>query len=417
MEANPKDKPGAQGAARTGRQNAELPPDEHRRKRGGLKWYLIIAIGLAILLGLLLVEGAFSLHGRHQQTDQTSQAQSAGAHTVQVVKPTHSPASFEFSLPGAAEPLTQATLYARINGYLKQRLVDIGDRVHAGQLLAVIDAPDLDAQLNQARAQLEQNRAALGIAAVTYEREKRLLEQKVVSQQEHDQALAACNQAQANVRGAEAQVQNLTASQSFEKITAPFDGVITARFLNEGALFAAGGTTSAPSIYTLSQLDVLRVFIFVPQVYVANVRPDQPVEVTAVEYPQKVFRGLVTRVADALDPVARTERVEIQLPSEGGKLLPGMYLSTRLRVEQAEPALVVPADVVDIRREGPRVLLVNQDQKVEYRQVKLGRDFGKTIEIVSGLQGDETLVVNPSTNFVNGDKVQVAQIEASASPK
>jgi RND family efflux transporter MFP subunit len=391
--------------------------DEPGRRKSGVKWYLMIAIGLAVFLGILLVEGVFSLHSRHKETDQTSQAQSAGAHTVQVVKPTRSPASFDFSLPGAAEPLTQATLYARVNGYLKKRLADIGDRVHAGQLLAVIDAPDIDAQLNQARAQVEQNRAALGIADVTYQREKRLLEQKVVSQQEHDQALATFNQAQANLKAAEAQVQNLTASQGFEQITAPFDGVITARFLDEGALIAIGGTTTAPSIFTLSQIDVLRVFIYVPQVYVANVLPDQPVEVTAVEYPQKVFRGVVTRVADALDPVARTERVEIQLPSEGGKLLPGMYLATRFRVEQAEPALVVPADVVDIRREGPRVLLVGQDQKVEYRQVKLGRDFGNTIEILSGLSGDENLVVNPSTNFVSGEKVQIAKPDTTAGPK
>jgi multidrug efflux system membrane fusion protein len=182
-------------------------------------------------------------------------------------------------------------------------------------------------------------------------------------------------------------------------------------------LISIGGTTTAPSIFTLSQLDVLRVFIFVPQVYVASVLPDQPVEVSAVDYPQKVFRGIVTRVADALDPVARTERVEIQLPSEGGKLLPGMYLSVRFRVEQAEPALLVPADVVDIRREGPRVLLVGPDQKVAYRQVKLGRDFGKTIEIVSGLTGDENLVVNPSTNFVDGEKVQVAKPDTNAGPK
>jgi multidrug efflux system membrane fusion protein len=391
--------------------------DQPRKTKGGLRWYFIIAAGVAILLVILVIEGAISLHGRNQQSNQTNQAQSAGAHAVRVVKPTRSPASFEFSLPGAAEALTQATLYARVNGYLKTRLVDIGDRVHAGQLLAVIDAPDLDAQLNQARGQLEQYHAALEIADVTYQREKRLLEQKVVSQQEHDQALATFNQAQANVKAAEANVQNLTAQQGFEKITAPFDGVITARFLNDGALIAIGGTTTAPSIFTLSQIDVLRVFIYVPQVYVANVQPDQPVEVTAVEYPQKVFRGLVTRVADALDPTARTERVEIQLPSEGGKLLPGMYLSIKFTVQQPEPALIVPADTVDIRREGPRVLIVDANQLVEFRQVKLGRDFGKTIEILSGLDGSENLVVNPSSNFVNGEKVQVAKPDSTTGPR
>jgi multidrug efflux system membrane fusion protein len=407
---------------RTSQRGAEPAVDEperirggRRKKHGGLSWYFYIVAGVAIVLTILVIEGFLSLRSRGKQSDQTSRDQSAGAHTVQVVKPTRSPASFEFSLPGAAEPLTQATLYARVNGYLKQRIVDIGDRVHAGQLLGVIDAPDLDAQLNQARGQLEQYRAAQSIAEITYEREKRLLEQKVVSQQEHDQALATLNQAQANVKAAEAAVQNLGAQQGFEKITAPFDGVITARLLNEGALIAIGGSTTAPAIYTLSQIDVLRVFIYVPQVYVANVMPGQPVEVTAVEYPQKVFSGVVTRVADALDPTARTERVEIQLPSEGGKLLPGMYLSIRFKVQQAEPALIVPADTVDIRREGPRVLVVNPNNEVEYRQVKLGRDFGKTLEIVSGLQGDENLVVNPATSMLNGEKVQIAKPGRSGS--
>ena len=418
MDNDHRDEPASGGGAESAVDEPDRPKGEGKdHKRGGLGWFFIISIGLAILLAILAVEGFFSLRGRGKQSDQTSKAQSAGAHSVQVVKPTKSPPSFDFSLPGAAEPLLAATLYARVNGYLKSRLVDIGDRVHAGQLLAVIDAPDLDAQLNQARAQLDQFRAAQSIADVTYQREKRLLEQKVISQQEHDQALASFDQAVANVKAAEANVQNLTAQQGFEKITAPFDGVITARFLDEGALLAIGGTTTAPSIYTLSQLDILRVFIYVPQIYVANVLPDQQVEVTAVEYPQKVFGGHVTRVADALDPTARTERVEIQLPSSDGELLPGMYLSIRFRVEQAEPALLVPANVVDIRREGPRVLIVGANQKIEYRQVKLGRDFGKTIEIVSGLQGDEQLVVNPTTDLVNGEHVEIAPPDNQAAPK
>ena len=416
METQSRDEPANQRAEEPAGQAPNRPPADGEHKHGGRGWYFIIAIGLAIFLAILLVIGVISLRGRGKQTAQTNQAQTAGAHTVRVVKATRSPASFDFSLPGAAEPLTQATLYARVNGYLKSRLVDIGDRVHEGQLLAVIAAPDLDAQLNQSRGQLEQYRAAEGIAQVTYEREKRLLEQKVVSQQEHDQALATLNQAQANTKAAEANVQNLEAQQGFEKITAPFDGVITARYLNEGALIAIGGSSTAPSIYSLSQVDILRVFIYVPQVYVANVQPEEAVEVTAVELPQKVFRGRVTRTADALDPIARTERVEIQLPSEGGQLLAGMYLSIRFKVEQAEPALIVPADTVDIRREGPRVLVVGSDNKVEYQPVKLGRDFGNTIEIVSGLNGDENLVVNPSTTFANGESVQIAQPD-KAPPK
>ena len=287
--------------------------------------------------------------------------------------------------------------------------MDIGDRVQSGQLLAEIDAPDLDAQLNASRAQLEQSRAALGIAKVTYEREQRLLEQKVVSKQEYDQSEATYNQAVANVKTAEANVQNLSVQQGFEKIIAPFTGVVTTRFLDDGALIASGSTTTTPSIFVLSQMDVLRVFIYVPQAYAQNVQTGQDVEVTAPEYPQKVFKGKVTRTADSLDPTARTERVEIQLPSEQGRLLPGMYLSIRFKVQQVEPALIVPANTVDIRREGPRIAVVDAEKKVHYRDIKMGRDFGKTIEVVAGLQGSETIVINPTTDLIEGEKVEIAQ--------
>ena len=290
---------------------------------------------------------------------------------------------------------------------MKSRLVDIGDRVEKGQLLAEIDAPELDAQLNASRAQLDQTRAALGIAKVTYERQQRLLEQKVVSKQDYDQAEANYNQAAANVKTAEANVQNLTVQQGFEKIVAPFTGVVTTRFLDDGALIASGSATSTPAIYTVSQTDILRVFIYVPQAYAPNVQTGHEVEVSAPEFPQKMFKGKVTRTADALDPTARTERVEIQIPSEQGRLLPGMYLNIRFKVEQSEPALVVPANTLDIRKEGPRIAVLDKEQKIRYREIKLGRDFGLTVEVVSGLQGNETLVLNPSTDLVEGAKVEV----------
>ena len=378
-------------------------------KNGKYGRFLLLVLGLILFLALLAFFGIRNFFSNRREQADTAKAVQAGAVTVQVVKPARTPPSFDFSLPGSAEALNTATLYARVNGYLKSRLVDIGDRVETGQLLAVIDAPELDAQLNQSRAQLEQFRAALGIAQVTFDREKRLLEQKVVSKQEYDQSEATYNQAVANVKSAEANVQNLTAQQGFEKITAPFTGVITTRYLDDGALISSGGGTTAPSIYTLVQSDILRVFINVPQSYVANLSVGQEMAVSAVDFPQKVFKGRLTRMADSLDPSTRTERVEIQIPSEGGKLLVGMYLTIRFQVQQDEPALVVPANTVDIRREGPRVLVMTPDKTLKYQKVKLGRDFGKTIEIVEGLTGNESLVVNPSTDLVEGMKVEVAR--------
>ena len=398
----------SRNGAATGTEAPRRPGSERKddKKSGGLFKFLLIAIGLALFLGILAFLGWRNLSHNEHEREQTAQAVQRGAMTVRVAKPSLSPPTFDFSLPGSAEALSTATLYARINGYLKTRLVDIGDRVEAGQLVAEIDAPDLDAQLVQARAQLEQNRAALSIAQVTFEREKRLLDQKVVAKQEYDTSDSNYQQAIANVKAAEANVRNLTVQQGFEKILAPFTGVITTRNLDTGALIASGGG-SGVAIYTEVEEDILRVYINVPQAYIANINVGQEVEITANEYPQKVFKGKVTRMADALDPTARTERVEIQLPSEQGKLVPGMYLSIRFKVQQNEPALLVPANTVDIRREGPRVALVGADGRVAYRQVKLGRDFGKTIEILSGLQGNETVVVNPNTDLIEGEKVDI----------
>ena len=398
------------------RRDDQPPPQKEQKPKGGKGIFLLIAAGLVLLLGVLLVVAIIPRMHKKNERGQTSKDVNAGAETVRAVKPARSPAIFEFSLPGSAEPLTTATLYARVNGYLKRRLVDIGDYVHEGQLLAEIDAPEIEAQLNQSRAQLEQLRAALGIAQTTFEREKKLLGEKVVSKQEYDQSEANFNQAIANVKAGESGVQNLSVQKGFEQVTAPFAGIITTRYLDDGSLIASGGGTTAPSIYTLQQVDVLRVYIFVPQSYVANVNPGQEVEVTATEYPHKVFKGKVTRTADSLDPVTRTERVEIQLPSEDGKLKPGMYLSIRFKVEQAEPALVVPANTLDIRREGPRVAVVENGKKIRYQAVSLGRDFGKTIEIVAGLKGEEMLVVNPTAGLEDGQEVQIAKDEEKKAP-
>ncbi len=391
------------------------PDEESRPKKRGSGAFWLIALEILLAAGLLGALGVYHLHGKSAEREQTGKAIQAGAKIVQAVKPTKSPASFEFTLPGSAEALTTATLYARVNGYLKTRLADIGDRVQEGQLLAEIDAPDIEAQLSQSRAQLDQNRAAADIAKVTFERQKRLVDQKVVSRQDYDQAEANYHQAFANVKASEAAVQNLTVQQNFTKITAPFTGVVTTRYLNDGALISNGGGTTAPSIFTVAQIDVLRVYIFVPQAYAPSVKVGQDVAISLPEYPNRIFKGKVTRSADALDSTARTERVEIQLPSDNGALLPGMYLSVKFKAEQAVPALIVPADAVDIRKEGPRVATI-KDGKVIYRDITLGRDFGKTIEIVKGVTEADELVINPTPELVDGMQVTIAKDDQSKPP-
>jgi RND family efflux transporter MFP subunit len=389
-------------------------PPRHERHAGR-----IIVLALAILMvaiGLLIIGMLPRFHDEVER-GQTADAIRLAAKEVQVVKPKEAPPEFEFSLPGAAEALTQTTLYARTNGYLKQRFVDIGDHVKAGQLLAVIDAPDVDTQLNQAIAQLARGRAALVIAGLNYNREKSLLQTRVVSQQEYDQNQDIFNEATANVKANEANVQNLMAQQEFERITAPFTGTITARFVDVGALLATGtSTTFSPTLFTISRTDILRVFAYVPQTYVSSVQPGQNVDVLAPEYPQRVFKGKVTRVADALDPGSRTERVEVQLPSEGGALKAGMYLTLRFHVRTAEPVLIVPATTLDIGRDGTRVATLLADHRIAFKKITIGRDFGTTVEITAGLTNNDLLVDHPSTELVEGDKVEPEGIEGNLQP-
>ncbi len=389
----------------------EDQPPAAPRKRGGNGWFWLVALALAVVLAIVAGFRFFKSRGIERERQATSQAQQSGARTVQVVRPQRSPATFDFSLPGNAQALQEATLFARTNGYLRERLVDIGDQVKAGQLLARIEAPDVDAQLRQAQATLDQRRANLEINRVTLERQKKLLAEKVTSQQEFDQNLANFRQAEADTKAAEANVQNLSVQQGFQRITAPFDGVITERNLDVGALINAGGgsSTTAPSLFHIAQTDMLRVYISVPQAYSNGVGNGTEVTITAPQFPKQTFKGKVTRSADSLDPAARTERVEIQLPSMDGKLLPGMYLTVRFTVTQAEPVMLVPASVLDIRREGPRVAVVGPDGKVAFKPVSLGRDMGVTVEVASGLKGDEQLVINPTTDLQAGEQVEVAK--------
>jgi RND family efflux transporter MFP subunit len=404
---------GATSATIESRRPQPKPP-RHKRHAGRLLFFALAI--LVIVTGLLIMGLLPRLHDGVERSRTTDAIQLA-AKRVQIVRPKEAPPEFEFSLPGAAEALTQATLYARINGYLKERLVDIGDHVEEGQLLAVIDAPDVDSQLNQAIAELARSRAALNIARLNYDREKRLLETRVVSQQEYDQNQDVFNEATANVKTSEANVQNLVAQQGFERITAPFTGTITARFVDVGSLLAVGNSiTTSPNLFTISRTDILRVFGYVPQTYVSSVQPGQNVDVLAPEYPQRVFKGKVTRVADALDPGSRTERVEVQLPSEGGALKAGMYLTVRFHVRTAEPVLIVPATTLEIGRDGTRVATLLADHRIAFKKITIGRDFGTTVEITAGLTSNDLLVDNPSTELVDGAKVEPEAIEGSSQP-
>lgn len=359
------------------------------------------------LVALFLLNLAFSIQNKIRQRRALDASLIAGR-TVKVARPELSEKTFTIQLPGTTQAFNQATLYARTNGYLKVRNVDIGDKVKGGQILAVIEAPDLDAQLIQAKAQVEQNRAALALAKVTFVRQKELLQTKVISKQDYDQAEATYNQSIANLDAALANVANLQAQTSFEQIVAPFNGTITARYLDIGALISIGtSTTSSPSIFQIANTDVLRVFMYVPQAYVNDLKLGDSVKLIVPEYPQEQFTGKITRYADALDPSARTEQVEVDISNEDGRLKPGMYLNAVFTVGQQIPAYLVPSAVLRIDARGIRIATVQPNRRIQFVTVVLGRDFGKNIEVLDGLKGNEEMVINPNADLRNGELANV----------
>jgi RND family efflux transporter MFP subunit len=398
--------------------------------------------GLLGLLVAVVLMGVFAigyLPRRQRQSELRAEVDTASRRTrrVHVVAAVRAPASAAATLPGTIQPMDETAIYARADGFIKRRLADIGDRVRAGQVLAELETPEIDQQIRQARAAWEQTRAAaararaalgqaqanLHLAALTVERWKTLVGRGVLSRQEGDQRQAEFDARQADVRAAEAavkasdsdveagaaNVQRLVELQSFRRVTAPFAGIVTARNVDTGTLVTAGASSTARVLFNVAQIDRLRIYINLPQTFAASVRAGQAAEVTLQELPGRVFRGMVTRTTSSLDERSHTLLTEVQVPNSGHQLLPGMYAQVKLSVSRADPPLVVPADTLLVHSDGTYVLAVTGQGTVEPRKVTLGRDYGSTVEITSGLAGQERLIVNPTDDLKLGDAVEVVR--------
>jgi multidrug efflux system membrane fusion protein len=453
------------GLDQPGRQPAEAPraaSEEHRPKR---RFKLVVSalIALVILAGLLV---AAILPRIAQQKKITAAAQSMqnALPAVNVITAEQASASSELELPGNIEAIQTATVSAQTSGYLRRFYVDIGTRVKAGQLLAEIDTPEVDQELQQARATLVQAQASLGqaeanlqqaktnmeFARVSYERWKYLAEQHVVSDQDRDQTQAAYNAAkatvdamQANINASkatiaanEANVRRFQKTQGFNKVYAPFAGIITARNVEVGSLISVGsgssvssstgttassamtpgtGTTqtgtgapaSSGGLFQIARTDTLRIFISVPQTYVSLVKEGQSTDISIRELPQQNFTGRVIRTTSALDPASRTLLTEVQIKNSAYQLMPGMYATVKFSVAQAEPPVRIPATALVIRADGPQVVTVTADQKAHYQKVVIGRDYGGQVDIISGLAAGATLVINIPDGLQEGESVSV----------
>ncbi len=336
---------------------------------------------------------------------------------VKTALPKSDAAGQTVSLPGTLQGYVQSPIAARASGYLKRWTHDIGSRVAKGALLAEIEAPEIDQQLSQAIAAREQTASSLGLAKSTRERWEALKKRDAVSQQELDEKRSGEVQATANLAAADANVERLRQLEGFKRVVAPFAGVITRRSVDVGDLIEAGGGAGRV-LFTLTQTDPLRVYIYVPQAYSQLVKPGQEVSITQAELRGRVFRGTVARTAGSIDAATRTMQVEIQLPNRDGLLLPGAYVQAALPLA-ASKALVIPANTLMIRSEGTLVAVVGADGRIKLKLIKVGRNYGQTVEVIDGVSATDQLVLNPSDSLGEGDTVTVvpAAREAPAGKK
>ncbi|HTT41169.1 MAG TPA: efflux RND transporter periplasmic adaptor subunit [Burkholderiales bacterium] len=328
--------------------------------------------------------------------------------TVSVIQPKEGEAAQELVLPGNVQAFIDTPIYARTNGYLKRWYADIGTHVKAGQLLAEIDTPEIDDQLQQARADLAIAKANYDLAQTTAERWQGLLKSNSVSRQETDEKLGDMQAKKAALEAAKFNVARLEKLQAFKQIYAPYAGVVTARNTDVGALIDAGAAP-AKELFHIASTDRMRVYVNVPQIYSQDARPGVPAELTLAEFPDRRFKGTLVRTSRAIDAASRTLLTEINVDNPTGELLPGAYAQVHFKLKLANRALVVPVNALLFRPEGVMVAVVQQDQRVGLVKVVLGRDFGTEIEVVSGLSGGESIVLNPADSLTAGTQVRVVK--------
>jgi len=387
---------------------AEVPPAPPRKA--------LVMVGVALLV--LLVGGAITLIGRasHERA-LAMETERESIPTVAVVHPLAEKPDEELLLPGSLLAYEESPIYARTSGYLVRWYKDIGSRVSEGELLATIDTPEVDQELNQSRAARQQILAALDLARISAERWENLRKTDSVSAQEADQQTSGYKQAQANLAAADANVRRLEQLEGFKKVYAPFSGVITKRNVDPGALITAGtgagtGTTATgttgPELFDIARIDPLRVYTSVPQAYAPYIRVGEETYVTLQEFPGQKFKARVARTADAIDLNTRTLLTEVDVPNKDGRLLPGSFGEVHFAVGSNVDKVTVPVNALLFRAQGPQVAVVGPDNKIQLRQINIGKDYGTTLEIVAGVSTGDQVVINPPDSLEGGQQVNVA---------
>ena len=364
---------------------------------------------LATVVIVLLVIGAFVVLVMRVLQARALESETA-LHAIRYVTTTQPKSGGDglpVTLPGTLQGLIESAVYARSSGYVVRWTKDIGAAVKKGDLLAEIAAPEIDQQLNQARAARAQSASAEALAQSTAERWQSLRAKDAVTQQELDERLGALKQAQADLAAADANVSRLRSLQGFNRVVAPFDGVLTRRNIDVGDLVNAGNGGAGQALFSVAQVDPLRLYVYVPQVYAGQVRVGDPVKVSLAERSSETFQGVIARTARAIDPSSRTLQVEVRVPNPSGALLAGAYVQAELPIKGDQAAAVVPTNVLLFRPDGPRVALFDAAGHVHLAAIKLGTDYGTAVEVVSGLDLSSRIIVNPADSLADGDVVSV----------
>jgi RND family efflux transporter MFP subunit len=371
-------------------------------------WLLFGLAAIVLVLGIVIYSG---IHERAQAESSLGvSTERAAVPIVNVVEPSSAGLSQEIVLPGNTQAFNDTPIYARTNGYLKHWYVDIGTHVKQGQLLADIDTPEVDQQLDQARADLKNAQANEQLAEITAARWQNLLKTNSVSKQETDQAVSDLSARQASVDSMAANVHRLEQLQSFEKVYAPFAGVITARNTDIGALINAGAGGVPQELFHMAAVDKLRVYVAVPEVDSLAAQTGAKATLTLDEFPGETFEGTIVRDSDSIDSATRTLNVEVDVNNAQGHIKTGAYAFVHLKLPQSAHAsaqsITIPADTLLFRSEGLRVGVVRNGH-AELTPIKIGRDFGATVEVVAGLQPTDQVIVNPSDSLTSGSPVRV----------
>ncbi|RSL18410.1 RND family efflux transporter MFP subunit [Edaphobacter aggregans] len=377
-----------------------LPPSPSH-SRSGVRLFLLAPVVLCLV-------GAVTLFLRAQESKKLAvTTHTLQAEPVSVIHPQSGAPNSDLALPGTIEAYSDSPIYARTSGYVAHWYADIGTHVRQDQLLAVIESPEVDQELSQARASLSQVQANLTLASITAKRYQGLIGTNAVSQQDVDQNNQNLEAQKANLQAANANVSRLQQMQGFERVVAPFNGIITQRRTDIGDLVNAGNGGATFELFRISKIDTVRIFVPVPESYSEQISNGLKATLELTALPGKQFQGSVVRSSHSIDSASHTLLTEIDVPNPSGQLMPGAYAEVHLRASTPIPSLIIPSGAVLYQAAGPQVAIVTNKNEIALKKVALGRDFGNTVEITSGISESDAVVASPPDYLVDGMRVEV----------